>query len=126
MSNNRIIIIAAAMVALSAGNTQAGLLDSLFGGGGSGDARYWQGAWGTEGTTPVVTVSGSRVTYKGSNGEPFRVDGINIGSDRLTFRAGTAAISLARRSDTSVAMVSTMGTNSSQPIVLCKVAAPRC
>src|SRR3954468_17405373 len=66
---------------------------------------FWQGAWGVEGTTPVIVVNGSRVSYEGSNGQSFPVAAVSISSSQLSFRAGDAQISLVRQGDASAAMV---------------------
>ena len=59
------IVLAAAVIVAAVGSASAqGLLSAI----GTG---FWQGAWGTEGMTPVVTVSGQAVTYEGANKQTF-------------------------------------------------------
>src|SRR3954463_11423399 len=116
-----LMIIAAAVALLATAPADAAsLLGFTFG------TTFWQGVWGVQGTTPVIVVDGSRVSYQGSNGQPFQVAGISISSNRLSFRAGDADIALTRQGDASAAMVSTIGRNSSSPILLCRSDARHC
>ena len=114
------IVLAAAVIVAAAGSASAqGLLSAI----GTG---FWQGAWGTEGMTPVVTVSGQAVTYEGANKQTYPVSNVAITSTAVTFQAGSAAVSLTKRSDANADMVSMIGDNSSPPILPCKSGAPHC
>ena len=109
---------------LFAGNigASAGFLDGLFG----GPSQFWQGVWGVEGKSPVVTVNAFGVSYEGSDRKPFPVSDVNFTADKATFKVGEALVSLTKRSDDEVEMVSTVGQHASSPIVLCKSDATRC
>jgi hypothetical protein len=87
---------------------------------------FWQGSWGIASVTPVVTVAATAVSYQGANGQSFAVSGIAITTGQIQFQVGTATVSLTRRSDNNADMVSTIGANSSRPILLCKSPAAHC
>jgi hypothetical protein len=102
------------------------ILDRLTGGMFNVASRAWQGSWGIDGRTPVITVAGVNVSYRGTNRQQFAVSNVNISDAQITFRAGRAEIALTRRSDTSADFVSTIGEHSSAPILLCRSDAARC
>jgi hypothetical protein len=126
------MVLAAAAVALAAGALGGtahaqGLISSLFGGSSSAsNISFWQGSWGIEGKTPVVTVAGSAVSYEGADKQMFAVSNIVIGDSQVTFEVGSADVALTKHDDASLQMVSTIGDNSSAPILLCKATAAHC
>ena len=91
-----------------------------------GATNFWQGSWGIEGRTPVVTVATQVVSYEGANGQSFAVSQVSITASAIQFQVGTAAVSLTKRPDNNVEMISTIGANSSRPILLCKSPATSC
>ena len=99
------------------------LLDALLGN------SFWQGSWGQPGDTQVITVSGSSVSYEGSNGAAYPVSNVSITGTKIIFQVGGAdgpRVTLTRRLDSNVEMISTFGEHSSSPILLCKTTATHC
>ena len=116
------VVLAFALLLASGLGASAGFLDGLFG----GASPSWQGVWGVEGKSPVVTVNAFGVSYEGSDRQPFPVSDVNFTADKITFKAGEALVSLTKRSDDEIEMVSMVGQHASSPIVLCKSDATRC
>jgi hypothetical protein len=120
--------VAALLVLGGAHTTSAeGLLDRFIGAlSSTGDTGFWQGAWGRDGETPVITVSGASVSYQGSNRQSYAVSTVAIGGGKVTFQVGQTLVALTRRVDNNVEMVSTVGEHSSGAILLCKSEARHC
>jgi hypothetical protein len=118
------VILAAALLSGSAAAASAQaptIIDVLTGG-----SSFWQGSWGTEGTTPVVTVARGGVSYRGSNYIDLQVSGVGITATTLRFQVAGAEVTLKRVADNRVEMVSTIAGHSSQPILLCRSQSPAC
>ena len=114
------------VLAVAGGASAQGLFSpgGLFGG--PAPSAFWQGSWGIEGKTPVVTVQGSNVSYEGVNRQTFAVSNVAFPNGNLSFQVGDAAVALTKRSDMNADLVSTISGNSSKPITLCKGGAAQC
>jgi hypothetical protein len=91
-----------------------------------GPRRFWQGAYGIAGRTPVVTVRGSQVTYVGVDQRSYPVSNVLFAETALTFQVEDLQVSLTRLPDARVEMVSTRGANNSPAIELCENGTAAC
>src|SRR5262249_1236388 len=115
------VIVMTAASSFGSPGVAANILNNLF------PDPFWQGAWGTPGATQIITVSGARVTYAGIDGQSYPVSKVNISGSQITFTVGSGAVvTLTKRPDKAVQMVSTVGSHQSDPIVLCKSNAAHC
>jgi hypothetical protein len=103
-------------------SASAGFLDGLFG----SASQSWQGVWGIEGRSPVVTVNAFGLSYEGSDRKAYPVSDVTFTADKVTFKVDAISISLNKRADDEIEMVSTVGQHASSPIVLCKSDSARC